>query len=281
MATNLYSEVQSLITLLDDSSDVVAKLARQRLVELGVAAYPILLDTYLDYSGVEIKEILHKIMRDIRLNRLEKEIISLRDNMDLSELERLAFRIAQLEYPSLNIFSYKMQLDQISVKIRDYVTINSSKLELIQGINWYLYNKFGLVPNRSNYYDPQNSYLNRVLDRKKGIPVTLSLVYMLVAERLGFRLSGVGLPGHFLLTDMNNPGKFYLDAYNEGKLISRYDCEKIVERAGVTFEDKYLKPVGTREILSRILRNLMFAFKQEENDEQKSFYENLVNLVEN
>lgn len=281
MAENIYSEVQSLIKLLDDSSSNVADLAHNRLVELGSAAYPVLLDHYLDYHKPELKETIHVILREIRLNRLHREILEIGTTDDINELERLAFRIAQLEYPSLNLINYKVLLDQMSVKIRDYVTVNSSKMELIQGMNWYLFNKYGLGPNRNNYYDPQNSYLNRVLDRKKGIPVTMSVIYMLVADRLGFKLRGVGLPGHFLLTDFKKPGKFYLDVYNSGKLLTTSDCQKIVERAGVTFDEKYLQPVHNRDILSRILRNLMYAFKREENDEQHTFYESLVHLVEN
>ena len=280
MEKKLKKEMETIISLLDDTSPTVTNLAREKLLDMGDFIYPALVEAYIQNENLEIKKALHSILKEINYEKVESEILFFDFENEYIALENLSFKIARLEYPTLQIENYKNLLSHYSDNIRYSVTANSSKLELLQGINWYLFTVLGLNGDTAKYYDPQNSYLNRVLDRKKGIPVTLSVIYMLVAHRLGLDLSGIALPGHFVLTVSNTPGKYYIDVFNKGKIISSNDCKEIIKRAGVGFEEKYLQPVNSREIISRILRNLIYVYKREQDDEQLLLYETLANTIE-
>jgi regulator of sirC expression with transglutaminase-like and TPR domain len=278
---DLQNKIASLMQLIDDSSSEVRRLAWEELRNMGDAVLPYLAEAYVDIEEIEIKEQIHALSRSMVLDRFERSTSLLGDREDNAALERFLFKIAQLEYPGLDIGEYTRWLDQIANEIRIQTTVNSSKLELIQSINWYLFQVFGLKPNRDRYYDPQNNFINRVLDRKRGIPVSMSVLYMIISRRLGLELSGVALPGHFVITPNSQPGVYFIDPYNSGRLINRDECQRIVEQASIPFQSRYLRPVSTRVIISRVLRNLSYAFQNDEDDEQMNLYKKLIDKVEN
>ena len=127
-------------------------------------------------------------------------------------------------------------------------------------LNRVLFEEEGLRGNRDDYYDPRNSFLNDVLDRKLGIPITLSVVYMEVARRIGFPVAGTGMPGHFLLKHYDVlSGEIIIDAFNRGLVLTLGDCHtrlKEIYRGELEFKPEFLHPVTHREILTRMLNNL-------------------------
>ena len=130
----------------------------------------------------------------------------------------------------------------------------------ISALNEILFDEERLRGNADDYYDPRNSCVNEVLDRKVGIPITLALVYMEVARRIGFPLFGVGMPGHFLLKHYDPEGRQVLiDAFNCGHILSAKDCQRRLNEiyAGqLTFQPEFLMSVSRRQMLTRILNNL-------------------------
>ena len=122
------------------------------------------------------------------------------------DLVRGALTIARTEYPELNIESYVRRVDELAFQAEARVTEIGDASETISAINYVLFQQAGLQGNRDDYYDPRNSFLNDVLDRCLGIPITLALIYMEVGRRLGFPLFGVGMPGHFLLKNYDIDG---------------------------------------------------------------------------
>jgi regulator of sirC expression with transglutaminase-like and TPR domain len=127
-------------------------------------------------------------------------------------------------------------------------------------LNRVLFDEEGFRGNCNEYYDPRNSFLNDVLDRKLGIPITLSLVYMEVARRIGFPVAGTGMPGHFLLKHYDVlSGEIIIDAFNRGRVLTVADCHtrlNEIYRGELEFKPEFLHPVTRREILTRMLNNL-------------------------
>ena len=122
----------------------------------------------------------------------------------------------------------------------------------------HLFVELGFAGDQHDYYDPRNSYLDEVLTRRRGIPITLSVLAMTVGRRLGVELAGVGMPGHFLLRDEAAPDVF-VDAYHGGATLDRAGCADLFHRVhgpGTTFHDAFLEPVGTLDIVARMLANL-------------------------
>jgi regulator of sirC expression with transglutaminase-like and TPR domain len=131
----------------------------------------------------------------------------------------------------------------------------------LAGLRRYLFGDLGFAGNREEYGDPRNSFLDQVMDRRTGIPITLSVVTVEVARRLGVRLTGVGMPGHFLVGVPDDPGT-YLDPFNGGQILDADGCETLFRSLGGSgpFFPGYLAPVGPRAILSRMLANLQNLF---------------------
>jgi regulator of sirC expression with transglutaminase-like and TPR domain len=174
-------------------------------------------------------------------------------------LAETALLMACEEYPQLEISPYLDQLDSMAAAVRSKMRSSDSPLQTIDRINNVLFDELGFKGNRENYYDPRNSFFNDVLERRVGIPITLSAVYLEVARRLPFPISGVGLPSHFLVKYSDRTQEIFLDPFNYGSIITREDCaRKLTESFGrsVEFSDRFLDSVTPRQILMRMLNNL-------------------------
>ena len=174
-------------------------------------------------------------------------------------LAEAALILACEEYPQLEISPYLDLLDHMAQVAQQKLGSSDSPVETIEKINAVLFETFGFRGATEDYYDPRNSFLNDVLDRRIGIPITLSAVYMEVSRRLNFPVVGVGMPGHFIVKYSDRREEFFLDPFNRGEILSRDDCRnRIYERYGdsVEFDDRLLGRVTHRQILWRMLNNL-------------------------
>jgi regulator of sirC expression with transglutaminase-like and TPR domain len=132
--------------------------------------------------------------------------------------------------------------------------------EQVARLRAFLFSDGGFRGDRVSYEDPQNSYLSRVLDRRRGIPVSLAVVLLLLGRRLDLPIVGIGMPGHFLVRYGTHPSGPYLDAFGGGRILTRDDCAVWLRASGVAFDSRMLRPVGPRYIVGRMLRNLVAVF---------------------
>ena len=177
------------------------------------------------------------------------------------DLARLALYLAGEHYPSLDVETQLAHLDRLAADAQKQAVPASDQDTLFRSLSQYLFEDAGFSGNGQDYYDADNSFLNRVLETRRGIPITLSLVYLEVGRRLGLNCYGVGLPGHFLV-GLAEPD-LYLDAFNGGLLLSAADCRRqVAEGFGsrIPWQEEYLAPCTNREILFRMLTNLKFIF---------------------
>jgi regulator of sirC expression with transglutaminase-like and TPR domain len=181
-------------------------------------------------------------------------------NDDCIDLGAAALQLARIEHPELPTGAYLERLDSLAMRVASRLRPNPSARETIATLSRVLFDEEGLRGNRDDYYDPRNSFLNDVLDRKLGIPITLSVIYMEVARRVGFPMAGTGMPGHFLLKHYDVlSGEIIVDAFNRGRVLTVGDCQariKEIYRDELKFQREFLQPVTHREILTRMLNNL-------------------------
>ncbi|MSP14319.1 MAG: tetratricopeptide repeat protein [Chloroflexi bacterium] len=169
------------------------------------------------------------------------------------------------EFPDLDIPAYVAQLDLLANQVRRSLPDHASGKDTLGTLNRVLFRELNFSGNLANYYDPENSYLNRVLERRMGIPISLSVVYLEVGRRLGIPLVGVGLPGHFVVQYLAEPVPLYIDPFGEGALLSRQDCQDIITRVygqKVFADDAWFQPQTKRQILARMLHNLKAIYLQ-------------------
>ncbi len=172
-----------------------------------------------------------------------------------------ALLIAANEYPQLDVAACRRRLDDMAGELQARAAGSRDTDRLIRVLNHYLYDELGFAGNLSNFNDPRNSFLNDVLDRRLGIPITLSLLYMELGNRVGLDVRGLSFPGHFLVKVPAEDGDRVVDAFSTGLLL---DDEELRQRLrhftgpgrGEPDLDQYLIPAGKRQILARMLRNL-------------------------
>ena len=176
------------------------------------------------------------------------------------DLAGAALALSRIEYPELATDVYQQRLNAMAERVKQGLRASPSARETVATLNRVLFEEEGLRGNRDDYYDPRNSFLNDVLDRKLGIPITLCVVYMEVARRVGFPLAGTAMPGHFLLKHYDlMSGEIIIDAFNRGRVLTPSDCDtrlKEIYRGELEFNPEFLSPVTRREILTRMLNNL-------------------------
>jgi len=197
--------------------------------------------------------------------RFTQLVTGLEEELDLAEA---ALLIAQEEHPEMDVAAYLRRLDGLAAAVRARLPQAPEPTDIIDNLNIQLFREEGLTGNEGEYYDPRNSFLNEVLDRKRGIPITLSVVDLALKHRLGLPLVGVGFPGHFLVKYSGVNGEVVLDPFAGGVTLTRED---LAQRLRKMYGDanpflaqipQLLAPAGKKEILVRMLRNLKGIYLQ-------------------
>jgi regulator of sirC expression with transglutaminase-like and TPR domain len=175
------------------------------------------------------------------------------------ELGRAALTIALTDYPGLDISDYLARIDQLATEVMGRLGPEADIYRSIAALSYVLFRQYGFHGNRDDYFDPKNSFLNEVIERKTGIPITLSVLYMEVARRAGLTLDGVGFPGHFLVKGVGDGEEIVIDPFNSGEIMSREDIDKMLfdlYGGKVAFHSNFLAPSAKKDILKRMLANL-------------------------
>ena len=197
----------------------------------------------------------------VRSRKTFEQLVTLPDSA--IPLAEAALLMACEEYPQLEVSPYLDQLDHMADMAQENLRVDDSPIQTVEKINTLLFETLGFRGNTDDYYDPRNSFFNDVLDRRVGIPITLSTVYLEVARRLKFPIVGVGMPGHFIVKFADRDDEFFLDPFNRGEILTREDCQlKLHEMYGdsLEFHDRLLGRVTNRQILARMLNNLKLIY---------------------
>ena len=186
------------------------------------------------------------------------------EELDLAET---ALLIAQAEYPHLDRGRYLRLLDKLAMEAKRRTSDAMGPYGMVNALSEYLFDEEGFRGNEDDYYDPRNSFLNDVLERKLGIPITLSLVYMEVGRRLELPIVGLGMPGHFLVKYRAQEDEIIIDPFHRGIILDEEECADLLSRASgqaAAFQPDYLAPVAKKQILTRMLNNLRSIYLSRE-----------------
>lgn len=193
-----------------------------------------------------------------RTTREELNLL-LKEKESSIDLAKAALTLAQDEYPALNVTPYLDQIASLARRVSERISVGRDPIATVAALNGVLFEEEDFKGNSEDYYDPRNSFLNEVLDRRMGIPITLSILYLEVARRADIPMVGIGLPGHFIV-GLVSPGRtIYVDPFHQGQLMTVKDCAARVAKifdGQMAFTPEHLEPVDKRGILFRLLTNL-------------------------
>lgn len=205
------------------------------------------------------------IIEAIRARQSFQDIAALDE--DSFPLDRASLILALEEYPDLDIQEYLQRLDTLAARAEVLIGEDSDPINRIECINQVLFVQEGLRGNNDDYYDPRNSFLNEVMDRRLGIPISLSVIFLEVARRIGFLIEGIGFPGHFLVKHVANDRDIIIDPFNLGRVLTPNDCQELLDKVHdgtVSMNPTLLQPMKKRAILTRMLYNLKGVYIQKE-----------------
>lgn len=255
------SQIRALIRLLSDEDDRIVRTISGRLIDIGPSAVPLLQEAEIEQP--EMADRIASVLEEIRGSKLADELTSLTAlEDDAMPLEAGTFLIARYAYPALDVVRYREQLDTMADEVRARIGHRASGEEAVNALNRYLFTEQGFKGNTKNYYEVENSYINCVMDRRIGIPISLSAIYLLIGQRLSLPLFGVGMPGHFLVKYESDRYKIFIDCFNGGALLTEKNCARFLTEAGYGFDDRYLQKSPVRAILSRMIKNLLAIYSK-------------------
>lgn len=256
--------IEALLQLLVDGHSSTASAAREHLLKCAE-------DKEVRWRVAEAARSSDPVLRgrarllylDMQLQLLTRKWQWLGSQADTDiDLEEGAILIARYEYPDVDAGAASAWLDDAALAIGQHVRPELTMYHTIGWINTYLFETLGFRGDANRYYSIENSCINRVIERRCGIPITLSLIYLLIARRLDLPVFGVAMPGHFVVQFVAEE-TVWIDPFHRGRLLSADDCARRVEEMGFSFQKTFLEPVSNRDILRRMLTNMQRAYYRE------------------
>lgn len=265
---------QAILTLLDDPSAVVQKGLVQEALRIGPAAAAFLEDVCKGTNrmlSIHAKRILQEIENANPSEEFRKFIRS-----QNYELETGAIMLCRVAYPDVKAEDICSEIDRIADRCRELIAKPISPRERCAVINRVLFHEFEFRGNSEDYENPENSFLNRVLETKRGLPISLSILYLLVGQRLGAELDPIAYPGHFLVGSFEEDLPFYVDPFKRGRIIAPGQLIDYTSGYLSLSQLGDLAPAPIREVLTRCCRNLANHYAESDQDSMSQLYASFV-----
>ena len=276
------TEIRALITLIDDPDEDVYLQVRERIVSLGGPVVPVLERAWeVDDLGDLFRNRIEDILQTIHLAGVRERLIVWRDK-GCDDLLEGALIVSRYRYPDLDEHKVKARLAAIRQDIWLELNDHLTAFEKVRVFNHIFFQVHGFKGNKRNYHAPQNSYLNDVLDSRTGNPLSLAIIYQVIAEDLGLPLKGVNLPNHFVLAylDEDSVGGvdsaqhadenvlFYINAFSQGDILGRNEINEFLEKLKIEPRPSFYSPCTSRDIIRRQLNNLANSYQKQGDDER-------------
>ena len=256
------SQRVALLSLLGDEDPLVYRTVREKILSCGPSATEWLRPHTLSDDPALRRRARQLVLHFDRQAADDQFLAFCLRHGEEFDLEPGAWLFAQTQYPLINVEAYQAVLDGYANELRARLGSTTEPPAILTIINQYLFGELGFTGNGENYYDPANSYLNRVIDQRTGNPINLCLMYILLARRLRLPVAGIGLPGHFICRYQSTAAEIYLDPFNRGRILTKADCVQHLISAHGSLHDNYLTPVSARRLLLRICSNLHQVYQR-------------------
>jgi len=268
-------EIKALISLLDDPDETVYQEVSTRFLSFGEEVIPVLEDAWEHSFDTLIQNRIENIIHQIQFD-LIKEALKLWAEPHNQNLLEGALLIAKYQYPDIDIQKVKKQIEQIKQDVWLELNDNLTALEKVKIINHIIFDVHNFSGNTTNYHAPQNSYINNVLESKKGNPLLLSIIYTIVAQNLEIPIYGVNLPEHFILCYIDtehmgvpsteeNLGSnvlFYINPFSKGAVFGKKEIDAFLKQLKLENKEMFYEPCSNLEIIKRLLRNLVSSYEK-------------------
>jgi regulator of sirC expression with transglutaminase-like and TPR domain len=255
------SELKALVSLLDDEDKQVSSHVEEKILSIGKEAIPFLEHEWESNLNpavqARIEELIHVLQYELLKERLKNWYAG-----EEHDLLTGMWILATYQYPEIELEKLRQDLEQIYYETWLEFRPDLYPYDQVKVINSVLFNKLKFGANTKNFHSPGNSMINVVLESHKGNPITLCVIYMLVAQKLKLPVSGVNLPNLFILTYKDDNHQFYINAFNRGLIFSKQDIENYINELHLVPQTSFYEPCNSIDIVRRALRNLVMSFEK-------------------
>ena len=276
------AEIESLMFLMEDPDPFVQEQVQLRFKELGDRAVPLLdqirVQTKDKVEKKRAKDVLHKLTFSTLKGDFAELLLEGVGNR--AQLERAVITLARFGHPTLRESEYVNTLDHFADMIRPSLRYKRSEREKMRILMKFIFEDLNFRGDNKDYHNPANGFIDQVIERRKGLPISLSLVAMFIARRLQLPVFGVNMPIHFMLAFVGEKEEQLIDPYDQGAEVSYDQCYFFLKKNNVTPKPEHFKMASDIDILARCIRNLMHSYERNEEHDRVQELKSLLELVE-
>lgn len=276
------AEIESLMFLLEDPDPFVQEHVQLRFMELGDRAIPLLDQIRVQTKDKEEKKRAKEVLHQLTFATLKEDFaeLLLEGIGNRAQLEKAVITLARFGHPTLRESEYVKTLDHFADMIRPSLRYRGNEREKMQTLMKFIFEDLNFRGDNKDYHNPANGFIDQVIERRKGLPISLSLVAMFIARRLELPVFGVNMPIHFMLAFVGEKEEQLIDPYDQGAEVSYDQCYFFLKKNNVTPKPEHFKMASDIDILARCIRNLMHSYERNEEQERVHELKSLLELVE-
>lgn len=254
-------EFKALVSLLDDEDAGIIAHVEEKIKSLGREIIPFLESEWENNFNPDVQKRIEDLIHSLQYDMLKNQLIAWNERGGKDLLEGMCL-VASYQYPDLELPKLRKDLEQIYYEAWLEFKADAHPFDQVKILNSVIFSKLKFSANTKNFHAPGNSMINVVLESKKGNPITLCVIYMLVAQKLKMPVYGVNLPNLFILTYKSKDVQFYINAFNRGLIFSKTDIDNYIAHLHINPMDMFYQPCSNSDIVKRALRNLIISYEK-------------------
>lgn len=276
------TEIESLLFLMDDPDPFVQQSVESRLQELGEKAVPLLDEYRSELNGEDAKNRVNDVIHKLTFETLEADFIDLLEHgiKTRKTLEKAIFTLSRFGNPTLRVSEYQKKLDHFAQMIEPQIKYKLDEKRKMKRMLKFIFEDLNFRGDAENYHSPQNCFLSQVVDRRKGLPISLSLVVMFIARRLEMPFFGINMPIHFMLNYVGDKEELLIDPYDNGAIVTYDQCYFFLKKNNIEPRPEHFQIATNLDIVLRCIRNLIHSYERQEELERVEDLQKLLNLAE-
>lgn len=272
-------EIKALISLLDDEDSEVTTHVEQQIRTLGGQIIPFLESEWEGSFNPNLQKKIEELIHDLQYESVLERIQHWKNGGAMDLLEGL-WIVATYQYPDLSLEKLRRDLEQLYYDVWLEVNTEMHPADQIKALNNAFFSKLKFGANTKHFHSPANSMINQVLETRRGNPISLCVIYLMVAQKIGLPVYGVNLPNLFVLTYKGETGaQFYINVFNRGLVFSTKDIDHYIDQLNLKRSPIFYQPCTNLDIVRRMLRNLMLAFDKNGDRERMREVERILESV--
>lgn len=272
--------IKAMIQLMDDSDQEVVHMVETQIRTLGPSIIPILESEWENLSlNPVLQNKIENLIHEFQMESMKTKLMHWKQSGAMDLLEGM-WILATYRFPEYSFATLKKDMDQLYYEVWPQMRDNLHPIDQIKVLNGVMFDQLKFGANTKNFHAANNSFINVVIESKKGNPISLCVIYMWIAQKLGFPVYGVNLPNLFVLTYKHEQTQFYINVFNKGLIFNKVDIDNYLAQLNLTPLDIYYQPCSNLEIIRRVLRNLIMAYEKSGHDDYRAELTDIIDSLD-